>query len=83
MIEDLGLELRVDEDISARYAGFIAEGWANFGKIIEEIREGEDSALDKAKLLKAVTDSAETWTHRTEALLTGKLVVSRMLVRKP
>lgn len=82
-LAELELELRIHEDVTAKFVEQTTEAWATgFERYVHMVRTGDESDAEKACLLKAVAGVAEMWTHRTQALAQGDLKVMRFLLRR-
>lgn len=81
-LEAAGLDIHVNEELSDQYVGFINGAWAQFQSIVDNIKSGDETDLEKASLLKMIGISAELWTHLAMALDSGEIQLRRFLARK-
>lgn len=81
-LEGAGLDIHINETLSDKYVEFISEAWGRFQSIVDSIKSGDESDLEKASLLKMVGISAEQWTHISLALASGEIELRRFLARK-
>lgn len=72
-------ELRVNEDLTGLYIGFITEGWRNLHALLDNLRTQAGTPVRRMHFLRALTDEAAMWAYRLEALRTRKLEVRRFL----
>lgn len=81
-LEKAGLDIHVNEELSDQYVEFINAAWGEYRKIVDQIRDSDETDLEKASLLKMVGISAEQWTHISMALAAGDVQLRRFLARK-
>lgn len=78
-----GLDLRVNENVTELYAGFVMDGWSNLRSLLDHLGAQADNPVRRMHFLRSVADEAAMWAARLEALRTGKLEVRRFLALKP
>lgn len=81
-LEKAGLDIHINEELSDKYVEFISGAWSRYRSIVDNIKDGGETDLEKAALLKMVGMSAEQWTHVSVALAAGDLQLRRYLARK-
>lgn len=81
-LEIAGLDIHINEELGDKYIEFINEAWGEYRTIVDQIRDSEETDLEKASLLKMVGISAEQWTHISMALAAGDIQLRRFLARK-
>ncbi len=74
----LGLEMRICEDMTKKYRGLVMEGWSRFMDILK-------TQQLEPRLMLAVVQEAELWHSRIKALDSGEVRLYRfhMLKKKP
>jgi phosphoethanolamine N-methyltransferase len=81
-LDATGLDIHVNEELSEQYGAFINAAWGDYKSIVEKIKTGDETDLEKACLLKMIGISAELWTHVAMALESGEIQLRRFLARK-
>lgn len=81
-LEAAGLDIHVNEELSDQYGAFINAAWGDYKSIVDKIKNGDETDLEKACLLKMIGISAELWTHVAVALESGEIQIRRFLARK-
>lgn len=81
-LESAGLDIHINEELSDKYVEFINGAWSRYRSIVDNIKNGDETDLEKASLLKMVGISAEQWTHISMNLAAGDLQLRRFLARK-
>lgn len=81
-LEGAGLDIHVNEELSDQYVTFINGAWAQFQSIVDKVKSGDETDMEKASLLKMIGISAEMWTHLAMALDSGEIQLRRFLARK-
>jgi hypothetical protein len=78
LVSQLGLDMRVSEDMTDKYRGLVMEGWGRFMEILKDKRLPPKLMLD-------VVEEAELWANRVKAFDSGDLRYYRfhMLKKKP
>ena len=75
-LESMGLEVRVTEDITAKYR---SRALAGFNTLVEKVKEFREDT----ERVKWVVLEAEIWFHRLAALDSGEVNASRIYARLP
>lgn len=75
VLEKLGLDLRINEDLSASYQSLIQHAWHGFAKEEALLQFGPETAG-------RIITLAELWTGRSVALGAGTLKLNRLLALK-
>ena len=78
MCKDIGMMVRVSEDISDQYIKMISKAWAGAEDVVAQLSKEEDGAT----LVKVLLREAEIWQNRSRLLKSGGLNVWRLLISK-
>ncbi len=82
-IEEAGLNSRVSEDVTARYAAMIEQGWAGWRRLLNTLKNKDLSSAQEAAVMRMVGNQAALWANRLEAMNEGEIGVYRLLALKP
>ncbi len=76
-LKEAHFEVRVTEDLTARYLGFITGGFQGLRKNIEALIGAEEDAKKQADLRRALAHESKRWAVRTEAIQAGHIAPTR------
>ena len=79
----VGLDVRVNEDISGSFGDFVTQGWANLRRMLDQLTVNEPNPAERALFMRIVAEEASHWGNRLEAFRTGRLAVHRFVALKP
>tara|TARA_R110002073_G_scaffold64422_1_gene161368 strand:+ start:2051 stop:2992 length:942 start_codon:yes stop_codon:yes gene_type:complete len=80
LLEEVGFQVRVQEDVSTTYIKMIEQAWAQTNELVLELAEDKEANRDS---LNIILKEAEIWDMRARALQSGRLRVYRYLAYKP
>lgn len=83
LIEAHGLELRVDEDVSERYAAYATRGWSNLRRMLDRLGQESDDIANRNAIMRVIAEEASIWANRLDAFRDGRMAVHRFLAMKP
>ena len=83
LVQAHGLDLRVEENVTSRYAEYATAGWANLRGILDRLSEATGEGPERFAIMRAVADEASIWANRIDAFRNGKLAVYRYLAMSP
>jgi cyclopropane fatty-acyl-phospholipid synthase-like methyltransferase len=83
LMTDVGLDVRVNEDISGSFGEFVTQGWANLRRMLDQLAANEPNPAERALFMRIVAEEAAHWGNRLEAFRTGRLAVHRFVALKP
>jgi len=81
-VQDAGLDLRVNADITPRFAQMVTGGWANLRRLLDHMAGEETDPSRRALLLRVVAEEAGIWANRLEAFRDGRLALYRFVALK-
>lgn len=81
-VTDAGFDLRVNSDITPRFAQVVTNGWANLRKLLDHMAGEETDPARRALLLRVVAEEAAVWANRLEAFRENKLALYRVVALK-
>lgn len=74
-MEDAGLSVRVDEDISDQYSKMISDAWRGADKVVAKLMAENNGQ----SLVETLLKEAEFWSRRAKLLASGDLMAVRVL----
>lgn len=83
LVKDAGLDLRVNADITPRFAQMVTSGWANLRRLLDHMAGEEPDPARRALLLRVVAEEAAIWANRLEAFRDRRLALYRVVALKP
>lgn len=83
LMSDVGLDVRVNEDISGSFGEFVTQGWANLRRMLDQLAANKPNPAERALFMRIVAEEAAHWGNRLEAFRTGRLAVHRFVALKP
>ncbi|MEM8986475.1 MAG: hypothetical protein AAGC95_07095 [Pseudomonadota bacterium] len=76
-IVSAGIDLRVHEDVTEKILQMIADAWANWEQAVKKLEEVDIDDEDRYGLIRILSEEAQLWAARQEALKSRKLFIMR------